>query len=69
VNPNLKNLGSTFRQIISWPSRSIIIPMARFIHLGVTLNAQDDGFWIGVGCLLMSNLGICLLKFCLDHGC
>lgn len=67
MNLNWKNLSSAIRRALSLPSR-IIMPVARFVHLGVTLNAQDDGFWVGVCYLMLTRAIIWLMQFHLDRG-
>jgi hypothetical protein len=57
-----KNLAQTIWRIVALLIRHVVSPIARFIHLEVKLNAEDDGFWVGLGLLVLVNLVSWLMK-------
>lgn len=60
---HFQNIGRLFIRTLLFPVRYGVIPVARFVHLGVTLNAQDDAFWAGVCYLLLVKLLIWLMEY------
>lgn len=65
---HFRKVGQLFIRTLLFPVRDIAIPIARFVHLGVTLNAQDDAFWTGVCYLLLVKSIIWLTQLYVDRG-
>jgi len=59
----LRNVGQLFVRVLLFPFHHVVLPMVRFVHLGVTLNAQDDAFWGGLCYLLLVKSLIWLLEY------
>ena len=59
----LQYMGRLILRVILFPVRYVVIPVARFIHLGITLNAQDDGFWFGLCGLLFIKSMLWLMTY------
>ncbi len=60
---HVKNTGRLLIRVLLFPVRYVVLPVARFIHLGVTLNAQDDAFWAGLCYLLLVKSLIWLMQY------
>lgn len=58
----LQNVSRILVRALLFPVRHVVIPAARFVHLGVTLNAQDDAFWAGVYYLFLVKSFIWLVE-------
>ena len=60
---DIQNRDRLILRIILFPVRHVVIPVARFIHLGVTLNGLDDGFWFGLCGLLFIKSMLWLMTY------